>query len=275
MSKSFLRTDFALWLLQQENEDRSGEAVVQQDHRKAQSRPSTIGFSAERNAETATAARTTDDVLSQVVQAQRLDGIGKVDSVTDCLQEVPDKFGEGGVGDSTSLAYPAPKFVETVSPAEESAVKKETSSMSTANSNSKKAVSFGLIQVREYNRVVGDNPTVRVGPPMSIGWEFVQKQAVPVDDYEKIKRSYTSDVRIMGSITRKSILRYEFDVSLEDIRAAEKIIRKIQRQRCRTLQQVKLVGAIEYAMELAKRKIQSIFANESRPEIQQKVSSPT
>jgi hypothetical protein len=274
MSKSFSRTDSAHWLLQQEKEDRSGEAVVQQGHRKAQSRPGTIGFSAE-NAETATAARTTFDVMSQVVQSQRLDGIGKVDSVTDCLQEVHDKFGEGGVGDSTSLPYPAPEFVETVSPAEESLVKKETSSMSTTNSNSKKAVSFGLIQVREYNRVVGDNPTVRVGPPMSIGWEFVQKQAVPVDDYEKIKLPNTSDVRIMGSITRKSILRYEFDVSLEDMRAAEKIIRKIQRQRCRTLQQGKLVAAIEYAMELAKRKIQSIFTNQSRPEIQQKVSSPT
>jgi hypothetical protein len=276
MSKSFSRTDFARWLFRQEKEDRSGETVAQLGHRKAQSRRGTIDFSAE-NTETATAAGTTDGVISQVAQKQRLDGIGKVDSVTGCLQEVSyDKFGKGGVGDSTtSLAYPAPVSIETVSPGEEGVVKKETPSMKTADSNSKKAVSFGLIQVREYNRVVGDNPTVRVGPPMSIGWEFVQKQAVPVDDYEKIKHPNTSDLRIMGSITRKSILRYEFDVSLEDIRAAEKIIRKIQRQRCRTIQQGKLVAAIEYAMELAKRKIHSIFSNESRLEIQQKVSSPT
>jgi hypothetical protein len=273
MSKSFSRTDFARWLLRQEKVDRSGETVVQLGHRKAQTRPGTIDFSAE-NTETATAAGTADGVMSQVVQEQRLDGIGKVDSVTGCLQKVDDKFGKGGVGDSTSLAYPAPVSVETVSPGGEGVVKKETSSMTTADSNYKKAVSFGLIQVREYNRVVGDNPTVRVGPPMSIGWEFVQKQAVPVDDYEKIKHPNTSDLRIMGSITRKSILRYEFDVSLEDIRAAEKIIRKIQRQRCRTIQQGKLVAAIEYAMELAKRKIHSIFSNESRLESQQKVCHP-
>jgi hypothetical protein len=92
-----------------------------------------------------------------------------------------------------------------------------------------------------------------------------------VDDYEKIKRPNTSGLRIMGRITRKSILRYEFDVSLEAIRAAEKIIRKIQRQRCRPIQQGKLVKAIEYAMELAKRKIHS----QSRFKIQQKLSSPT
>ena len=158
-----------------------------------------------------------------------------------------------------------------MSPGEEAIVVEESLSITTADSSSKKSVSFGLIQVREYNRVVGDNPTVRVGPPMSIGWEFVQKQAVPVDDYEKIKRPGTSDLRIMGSITRKSILRYEFQVSLEDIRAAEKIIQKIQRQRFRTIQQGKLVASIEYAMELAKRKIHRIFSNESRLEIQQKV----
>jgi hypothetical protein len=271
MGKSFSRIDFARWLFQQaEKEDRSGgEAVVQQGHRKGQSSPGTIDFSA-RDTD---AANTTDGVMSQVVQERRLDGIGKVDSVTGagCLQEVYDKVGKGGVGDSISLAHPVPDFAGTVSPGEEAAVVEESLSITTAHSSSKKAVSFGLIQVREYNRVVGDNPTVRVGPPMSIGWEFVQKQAVPVDDYEKIKRPRTSDLRIMGSIARKSILRYEFQVSLEDIRAAEKIIQKIQRQRYRTIQQGKLVASIEYAMELAKRKIHRIFSNESRLEIQQKV----
>jgi hypothetical protein len=246
MGKSFLRTDFSRWLFQQEKEDRSGEVVVQQGHRKEAPGPGNYV--------------PTGGVISQVVQERRLDGIGKVESVAGagCLREVYDRFGEGSVGDSTSVAHPAHDLAGTVSPGE--VVVEEESLFSTiADSGSKKAVSFGLIQVREYNRVVGDNPTVRVGPPMSIGWEFVQKQAVPVDDYEKIKRPRTSDLRIMGSITRKSILRYEFDVSLEDIRAAEKMIQKIQRQRCRTVQQGKLVASIEYAMELAKRRIHRIF----------------
>ena len=273
MGRSFPRIDFARWLFQQEKEDRSGEAVVQQGHRKAQSSQWTIDFSA-GNTDAVNTTVTTDGVMSQVMQERRRDDtIGKVDSVTGagCLQEVYDKVGKGVGDDSTILVHPAPDLAVTVSPGEEAVVVEESLSITTADSSSKKSVSFGLIQVREYNRVVGDNPTVRVGPPMSIGWEFVQKQAVPVDDYEKIKRPGTSDLRIMGSITRKSILRYEFQVSLEDIRAAEKIIQKIQRQRFRTIQQGKLVASIEYAMELAKRKIHRIFSNESRLEIQQKV----
>jgi hypothetical protein len=123
------------------------------------------------------------------------------------------------------------------------------------DSVSKKAVSFGVIQVREYNRVVGDNPAVRVGPPMSIGWEFVQRKAVPLDVYEKRKRPRTSNLR-MGNFTRKSILREAFGVSWEEIRTAETIVRKIQRQRCRTKQRGKTATAIECAVESAKRKIQ-------------------
>lgn len=140
---------------------------------------------------------------------------------------------------------------------------KDTTSITTADSSSKKAVSFGLIQVREYNRVVGDNPTVRVGPPMSLGWEFVEKQAVPLDDYESFERSRASDFR-MGSFARTRLLRHEYDVSLEDIRAAEKIVRKIQRQRVQTAQQGKTAAVIECIIESAKRKMHRIFSNNSR-----------
>jgi hypothetical protein len=138
-------------------------------------------------------------------------------------------------------------------------------STSLSGSGSKKAVSFGLIQVREYNRVVGDNPTVLVGPPLSLGWEFVQKRAVPVDDYEKRKRPRTTSDLRMASFTRNSILRHEFDVSLEEIRAAEKIARNIQRQRCQTMQRGKTVTAIEYAMESAKRKMHRFRRNKDIP----------
>ena len=217
---------------------------------------------------------TTDSVMSHAVVEERwLDGIGKVDSLSGLsyfLQEDCDKLGKEVVGESASLAH----LVGAVSPGEQAVVAiypfcsdtlKEMP-ITTANSSSKKAVSFGLIQVREYNRVVGDNPTVRAGPPMSIGWEFVQKQDVPVDDYEKLKPPRTSDFR-MGSFTRKILLRHEFDVSLEDIRAAEKIARKIQIQRCQTMQQGKTGAAIEYAMESFKRKMHRTFSIKLRPAV--------
>jgi hypothetical protein len=171
--------------------------------------------------------------------------------------------------DSTSFAHAAPALageqaVVAMYPSC-SDTEKESFSNTTDDSSSKKAVSFGLIQIREYNRVMGDNPTVRVGPPMSIGWEFVQKKAVPVDVYEKREHPRTSDLW-MDNFTRKSILREECGVSREEIRAAESIVRKIQRQRHQTIQRGKTATAIEYAMESAKRKMHRIFSNEPRLE---------
>jgi hypothetical protein len=173
------------------------------------------------------------------------------------------------VGDSGSLTHPASALVRTLRPRGQAVVEmypscsdtEEESISDTPNdTSSRKAVSFGLIQVREYNRVVGDNPAVSNGPPMSIGWEFVQKEAVPVHVYEKRKLSRrTSDLR-MGNFTRKCILREDCGFSWEEIRAAEKRVRKIQRQRRQTIQRGETTTAIEYAMESAKRKMQRTFS---------------
>jgi hypothetical protein len=115
----------------------------------------------------------------------------------------------------------------------------------------KKAVSFGLIHVREYDRVVGDNPSVKFGPPISIGWDFVQKQALPVDVYESTKLPREEDLH-MSSIDRRLILR-GFDVSWAEIRAAEEEVQKIRKERLQTRYQGKAGRAIEKVTQPAKR----------------------
>jgi hypothetical protein len=87
-------------------------------------------------------------------------------------QSPPDKIGlSARNSDATDVDVAAEAMDPSSSDTEE-----ESTSITTADSSIKKAVSFGLIEVREYNSVVGDNPTVRFGPPMSIGWEFVQRK---------------------------------------------------------------------------------------------------
>jgi hypothetical protein len=155
-----------------------------------------------------------------------------------------------------------------------SAVSGDSTRSGDSGRSKNKAVSFGLIQVREYNCVVGDNPAVRVGPPVSIGWEFVQNKDVPVDVYEKTNHPRKSGLR-MSNFTRKSLLREACGVSREEIKAAENGVQKIQRQRCQTIQQGKTATAIEYAMESAKRKMYRLKRTKGILPIQKKVCSQT
>lgn len=48
-------------------------------------------------------------------------------------------------------------------------------------------VSFSHVSIREYSRVVGDNPSVCCGPPLSIGWKYNKRGRTDIDTFEAIK----------------------------------------------------------------------------------------
>lgn len=92
------------------------------------------------------------------------------------------------------------------------------------------SVSFGAIQVREYNRILGDNTNVKVGPPISIGWDYVQNEPVDLVKYEESRPFARSrDHLKLVSFERRKILK-EFQVPEKEIKATVKMIKK-QRER--------------------------------------------
>ena len=125
---------------------------------------------------------------------------------------------------------------------------------------SKKSVSFGMIQVREYNRVLGDNPDVLFGPPISIGWNYTQKDALSMDEYESTKPPREGALR-MSSVTRRNLLLNVFGVPAEDIRAVEREVKKIQKQRLQTNKQGTAGRVVESAMQSAKRSLRRTFSS--------------
>ena len=46
------------------------------------------------------------------------------------------------------------------------------------------SVKFDKIQVREYERVLGDNPAVSAGPPVSLGWKYTPERELDVEFFE-------------------------------------------------------------------------------------------
>lgn len=49
---------------------------------------------------------------------------------------------------------------------------------------SKRCVSFGQVIVREYDMVLGDHPSCSFGPPVSLGWHYLEYDPLDVNEYE-------------------------------------------------------------------------------------------
>lgn len=132
------------------------------------------------------------------------------------------------------------------------------STISACESKKTTRVSFSSIQVREYERIVGDHPDTKVGPPVSIGWKFVEQQKVQIDQYEASRT--LKGTRRMSSITRKNILHNVFGIPEEEIRMAEKEVQKILKSRERTNSQSKVSVKIEATTQSFGRKLKRTFS---------------
>lgn len=119
-------------------------------------------------------------------------------------------------------------------------------------------VSFGAIQVREYERMVGDHPDTRIGVPLTIGWGFVEHDTISIDKYESA-RSSKGNLR-MSSITRKNILHNVFGIPEEEIRSAEKEVQKIKKARERSNKQSKLGAKSESALNGFRNRAKKLFS---------------
>lgn len=121
-------------------------------------------------------------------------------------------------------------------------------------------ISFGSVGVRTFNRIVGDHPDCKIGPPVSISWEYVEHDYVPLDEYEA-NHKRRSNLRLT-SITRKNLLRNVFEIPENEIRMAEKEVQRIIKRRDQTKKQGKTSEKAEMLTQSARRKLRRVFSKE-------------
>ena len=98
------------------------------------------------------------------------------------------------------------------------------------------SVRFNAIEVREYERIVGDNPSCSKGPPISIGWGYIVHRHYPINDYEHLVRGprRTKKEFHLAADHRTNLLINEWKCSEEDIRKARREATYIQYCRAKT-----------------------------------------
>lgn len=87
-----------------------------------------------------------------------------------------------------------------------------------SSSSANKEVRFGQVLIRDYERVVGDNPSVTCGAPISIGWKYVELEPFAVEKFEEIRQGSRRNrfQMIMSREVRWKVLTTDWDVSRQD-----------------------------------------------------------
>ena len=99
-------------------------------------------------------------------------------------------------------------------------------------SRNSSVVSFQAVQIREYNRTIGDNPSCMAGIPVSLDWSHSAESKLSLNDYEKLKGMKRSrSMMRMPSKVRESLLKNNLGYSDEELAQTKKEIKQIQRSR--------------------------------------------
>ena len=93
------------------------------------------------------------------------------------------------------------------------------------------SVSFGAVQVREFERIAGEHPDCWRGPSLSIGWGFVQKEDVPVDTVHNQEEEQPKMLAPLNAETRRFLLAHVFDISKQDIETSEELAEEVRMHR--------------------------------------------
>lgn len=86
-----------------------------------------------------------------------------------------------------TVVQPVSKVSATTAAPRRSSLRPETDSSyynRPKTDRSKLQLQFGSVNIREYEMILGDNPSVTYGPPVTLDWVPVAESTLPVDEYE-------------------------------------------------------------------------------------------
>lgn len=124
----------------------------------------------------------------------------------------------------------------------------------------RRSISFAQVHIREYERVLGDNPSVRSGPPLSIGWRHAPDPiSMTLDDYEEGRGEPRSSAEyLVPKRDREDLLKEQAGVRHREMIETIRAVNKEKQRRRKTVINLGMMKS-EERVEGAKRKIKKIL----------------
>jgi hypothetical protein len=99
-----------------------------------------------------------------------------------------------------------------------------------------KAVHWGIIAIHSHAMMLGDNPSVCFGPPVTIAWDAMESDTLQIDDFEKVKAAYPPRQRlemVLPNRMREDLLIRD-GYARSEMRAAVREAQRIRVQRAKS-----------------------------------------
>lgn len=119
------------------------------------------------------------------------------------------------------------------------------------------------VQIREYPIVLGNNPGVSRGPPLTIDWEHCTHEEFDFEEYESVRPPRRTQVEMyMPLMVREHILK-QSGFTRKEIREAVRITNISRNKRKQTIDRLNLSRA-EETLESAQRKLRKLLSFNSK-----------
>jgi len=130
--------------------------------------------------------------------------------------------------------------------------------MSSSNDDESMRVRFSSVKIREYDMILGDNPSSQCGPPVTIDWDYNEISSLSLDQYEdnRVPRRTYRQMFINGRY-RAHILSYSAGHTEDEILKSENDCKKIQKQRDNTRRMLPF-SKVEEVTQSAGRKLRRL-----------------
>ena len=115
-------------------------------------------------------------------------------------------------------------------------------------------VSFKAVEIREYDRAIGDNPSCSSGPPISLDWNYSEHPVVCFSEYEGKKVPRKNGPKHRNRFHRESLLKETLGYTEEEKNDAKNEAKKTKKQRNRT-DMISPFWRLEHTVQSVKGKI--------------------
>mmetsp|Transcript_22067 Transcript_22067/g.61329 ORF Transcript_22067/g.61329 Transcript_22067/m.61329 type:complete len:514 (-) Transcript_22067:226-1767(-) len=126
---------------------------------------------------------------------------------------------------------------------------------STRSSAGPKRVKFHEVKVREYERVLCNNPSCSSGAPVGLGWGYTKEKQIELDVYESNRRPRRSNVELVLTRQEREEILVEWGASFNEIVEAIRSNIRTKNQRRHTVNTLGRYDRWEEMMESAGRRL--------------------